>query len=135
MQLNPFSIFGTAIGAVAWAGFHYLHEPDFLVVRELSQTGQYITFDRAIRSPDTIADWSVTIVDAETGEPVCTGGGRDEYSASESRVKHWHIDAFTGDEGCWDRLPVGESTAYVAWHPIDGRATVFKTLKIEKRVD
>lgn len=133
-HINPFSLFGTVIATVGWVGASYLYEPPFIAIKELSQVGEYVTMDRAIRGPDTAADWAVSVFDS-TGDKVCDGGGRDEYSTSEARRKTWHVDVFTGDDDCWDRVPVGESTAYIMWHPLDGRPPVFKTLIVKKGAD
>jgi len=119
------NIAGVAVAAVVWGVVNIaLPDPDFMVVKEFSYADGRVILDRAIRKPDTPANWTITIFEEESGKEVCHGAGRAEFTTSETTRKVFDLDWVMNVKPCPETFKPGEYAMYGAWLPLDGRAVV-----------
>lgn len=123
------ALFGVAIAQGVF--FVSVKSTEFMNDVVIYQDGPEIVFSRSIHPPQTIADYTVIVVQKGDNAPFCEGHGWAEYTPEESTTKRMSIDVFVGDDGCQDRLAPGEYVGRAYWVPRDGRDAVTADFPIE----
>lgn len=117
---------GAALG-VSYVVGSVLFEQPYLTVHDISYSEGVVYADRTVNH-SAIADWRVTVVQADRDGPSCNTvpgpemhQGWSPYSASPRDKKPFTLDVWVGDPGCLSRLEPGqEHHMFMNWTPRDG---------------
>lgn len=112
-------VFGVALVSAT------LQPQPFVKVDRLESVGDMVYFTRTVTEPNTIVDWSLTIITPDIALPPCHGGlGWTEFTTTEPREKEFTLAQFLNWAECPEDLAPGDYVAYMTWRPRDGRPPV-----------
>ena len=106
--------------------------PAFIEVHDMTVDAGVVHVERSYNSDGPlVADWRVTVVGEGRDDPSCqtVAGpalhqGWSVYEGPYRAIRNFHLDVWTGDPGCLERLDPGAYQMFVTWTPRNGSPPV-----------